>query len=729
MSIDNVTDLTPRDRYVASAAQVDFDYGFPIFEDADLVVLVDDVAQTLTTDYSVTGEGDDLGGTVTFVTPMTGGEIVTIYRDTAIERTSDVQQHGPIASSTFNDEFDKAYTIMQELKAKIGRAIRFPFTAEQSDEASELTPLSNWYSKFLYVGSTGLLEPASIVSSEVALTQDVIGRLLYPQTTAEVSAGVTPTNYAWPECYVYRYGTNTTPGTTDMTTAINHAIQVANARGGGQVIFPPQTCKISSTIAITQPNVQLIGQGMASQIKADSCDGITISGFTSYQSITLLRDLYIKAGTGASTHTGITVPGTTNSSTQIYGVILERVVVDGFNVGVHTRSVWHFAMLGSCRIENCDRGIEITGLSILNVLEYVRIVRGSSPGGAGSSTGILVDQYNYSTGGVQWPESVDMIKPYVFGFETTINVNACNECHILHPDLAPTQVGIDFTTAQLIFEVLGGYIEVDGAGGVAGIIGRSLGSGPLLTKLNLKGISVNAVGTCPTGIQINGVGGVDQSFYTIESCYVQGMTTTDILVINSGNGKIYDNRCGSGGAARSIVAQTVQNGTVRISENLCTKNILTDAADETAGKVLRNDNIVSGTTLENYGGVWVSPTFSAGDYTASGSMTWTVANGDVATYEYMINRKTMTVNFAINTSTVAGTPSTTLKIAIPASKVAAHQTYNACGYFNDNGTVRPAMVSVVVDGTTINIDRTDGSNMTAATDSTYAKGSITFQIK
>src|SRR5512139_795138 len=48
----------------------------------------------------------------------------------------------------------------------------------------------------------------------------------FPITNAEVSAGVTPTNYGYPEGYVDRYGTNTTPGTTDMTTAIQAALNV-----------------------------------------------------------------------------------------------------------------------------------------------------------------------------------------------------------------------------------------------------------------------------------------------------------------------------------------------------------------------------------------------------------------------------------------------------------------------------------------------------------------------
>lgn len=124
MSIDIVEDLTPRVQYVASAAQTVFAYPFAVFQESDLVAYVDGVLKILSTHYTVTGETDDLGGDVTFLVPMIGGEIVTLYRDTTIERTTDLQQNGPLASSTLNDELDKLYVIAQEQRNALLRAMR-----------------------------------------------------------------------------------------------------------------------------------------------------------------------------------------------------------------------------------------------------------------------------------------------------------------------------------------------------------------------------------------------------------------------------------------------------------------------------------------------------------------------------------------------------------------------------------------------------------------------------
>jgi len=60
----------------------------------------------------------------------------------------------------------------------------------------------------------------------------------YATTTAETAASVTPVNFQYPEGNVLRYGTNTTPGTTDMTTPIQNAHAVSVAGDYNTVVFP-----------------------------------------------------------------------------------------------------------------------------------------------------------------------------------------------------------------------------------------------------------------------------------------------------------------------------------------------------------------------------------------------------------------------------------------------------------------------------------------------------------
>jgi hypothetical protein len=53
----------------------------------------------------------------------------------------------------------------------------------------------------------------------------------FPQTSAEAGAGVTPVNYSYVPGVVDRYGTNTTPGVTNMNAAF--AASLAQQQAGG----------------------------------------------------------------------------------------------------------------------------------------------------------------------------------------------------------------------------------------------------------------------------------------------------------------------------------------------------------------------------------------------------------------------------------------------------------------------------------------------------------------
>lgn len=127
-------------------------------------------------------------------------------------------------------------------------------------------------------------------------------------------------------------------------------------------------------------------------------------------------------------------------------------------------------------------------------------------------------------------------------------------------------------------------------------------------------------------------------------------------------------------------------------------------------------------------GAWTAVAHNAANFTASGSMTWTVASGDQTTLAYVKRGKTLTVAFTIVTSTVGGTASNTLKITIPGSMVAARQIWNPV-YLVDNNSRTTGVATVSAAGTTIDIFRTDIANFTLSTDLTSVVGQITFEVQ
>lgn len=74
----------------------------------------------------------------------------------------------------------------------------------------------------------------------------------YERTPAEIAAGVTPTNYAKLPGDPERYGTNTTPGTTDMSAALTAANAQA-AQPGGAPIICNSVLHVPSKVTITGP--------------------------------------------------------------------------------------------------------------------------------------------------------------------------------------------------------------------------------------------------------------------------------------------------------------------------------------------------------------------------------------------------------------------------------------------------------------------------------------------
>jgi hypothetical protein len=146
--------------------------------------------------------------------------------------------------------------------------------------------------------------------------------------------------------------------------------------------------------------------------------------------------------------------------------------------------------------------------------------------------------------------------------------------------------------------------------------------------------------------------------------------------------------------------------------------------------------IVFGSTISERGrttpmGEWINVTFSAGNFTGNGSMTWTLASGDQVTFKYTLIGKTMIVSVVLQTTTVGGTPNTDLRIAIPGGFTAAVAMVSPCDIV-DNGTFPTTSargrMSVAAGATQIVINTATGGNWTASTDQTHVRGQIAFEV-
>jgi hypothetical protein len=126
-------------------------------------------------------------------------------------------------------------------------------------------------------------------------------------------------------------------------------------------------------------------------------------------------------------------------------------------------------------------------------------------------------------------------------------------------------------------------------------------------------------------------------------------------------------------------------------------------------------------------GAPIAVAFNAGDFTAAGSMTWTVGAPDVLSHTYQQFGRIITVRLTINSSTVGGTLNNHLKSAIPGGFVASN-TEVGTYFLRDNGTPVTGLSQVVAAATVIQWYRIDVANFATATNTTDVLGTFEFTV-
>ena len=165
-----------------------------------------------------------------------------------------------------------------------------------------------------------------------------VGAALYPQTSAESTAGVTPTNYQYEPGNVLRYGTNTIPGTTDMTTALTNALLSYNS-----IYVPEGNYLITAAITLLDDQV-ITGSGW--RTTTISMTGASTRINMADQSE--VRDLKL-SGNGTQTF-GISASATA-SRWRLF-----RVWVNNCVSGIGLNNCW-INSIYDCVVRDCTNGI------------------------------------------------------------------------------------------------------------------------------------------------------------------------------------------------------------------------------------------------------------------------------------------------------------------------------------------------------------------------------------
>tara|TARA_R100001509_G_scaffold165299_1_gene146286 strand:- start:403 stop:2184 length:1782 start_codon:yes stop_codon:yes gene_type:complete len=144
-----VSSATTRNSYSGNGSTDVFAYGFKIFDDDDITVIIRtdstgaETTKTKTTHYTVSGVGSSSGGNVTFTSGNipASGETVVLLRTTARTQLTDYVPNDPFPAATHEDALDKLTFIAQELEEELGRTLKVSqtnviATAEFTEDAT-----------------------------------------------------------------------------------------------------------------------------------------------------------------------------------------------------------------------------------------------------------------------------------------------------------------------------------------------------------------------------------------------------------------------------------------------------------------------------------------------------------------------------------------------------------------------------------------------------------------
>lgn len=301
--------ISNRNDYVGNNSTDTYDYTYRILAESDLVVVVrdtDDVETTLTLndDYTVTGVGDEDGGTIV----LSDGNLATdyvlsIFRRRPLTQETDIRNQGSFYPEVHEDVFDHLVMISQQQQDLLSRSIRLSDTVAPDDFDTALpSDIQERAGEMLVVNDAGDGFAFIPITSEdiidLALgASGVAGSLeLFPTTANKGKIRLTATNN----------NANYTINITNAAVAADRTYTIPEAGSNASFVMTAGTYTMAGTY--TFPNIVTLRNGSSGTDLALQF-AVSNTGFwrTGSGSIAVVVDGDLKFGFNADT-IGTTVP-------------------------------------------------------------------------------------------------------------------------------------------------------------------------------------------------------------------------------------------------------------------------------------------------------------------------------------------------------------------------------------------------------------------------------------
>ena len=133
-----VSSATNKVSYNGNGSTTVFAYGFKIFDQDDLTVIIrnasgGETTKTITTHYTVSGVGAASGGNVTMGTAPASGESLTIIREQPLTQGLDLVPNDPFPATLVEDTLDKITFMVHQHEETLNRTIKGSKTTTITD--------------------------------------------------------------------------------------------------------------------------------------------------------------------------------------------------------------------------------------------------------------------------------------------------------------------------------------------------------------------------------------------------------------------------------------------------------------------------------------------------------------------------------------------------------------------------------------------------------------------
>lgn len=217
---------SPVIEYIASGATTAFSYPFLLIVSSDLKVYIENIL--VASGYSVSGLGNDEGGTVTFTEAPAAGLRVKLLRSTPLNRTTDYVEGGALRADVLDDDIDRVVMQIQDVRADAASTVEFAALLDETNAKLDATSTSE----------------ANAAASAVSAAASA--------TAAAASAAIATAHN------VLNFGA-IGDGVADDTPAFLAAMAAASAAGGAPIYVPAGDYRITSQLNNSGPRSLCMG--------------------------------------------------------------------------------------------------------------------------------------------------------------------------------------------------------------------------------------------------------------------------------------------------------------------------------------------------------------------------------------------------------------------------------------------------------------------------------------